>query len=40
MIHQYRPFCPGGYILQISSDRDDRRVVFGFEKWQVSFWVA
>ena len=37
MIHQYRPFCPGGYILRISSDRDDRRVVFGFEKWQVSF---
>ena len=25
MIHQYRPFSPGAYVLRISSDRDDQR---------------
>ena len=29
MIYQYRPFCPGGYVLRISSDGDDRRVFLG-----------
>ena len=34
MIHQYRPFCPGGgggYVLRISSERDDRRFFGGLK---------
>ena len=31
MINQYRPFCPGGYVLRISSDRDERRFLGGLK---------
>ena len=38
MIHQYRPFCPGGYVLRISSDRDDRRFLGGLKNGKYFVW--
>ena len=33
--------CPGGWVLRISSDRDDRRVFLGFEIFYFGiFWVG
>ena len=37
MIHQYRSFCPGGYVIRISSDRDDGRFLGGLKNVKYFF---
>ena len=34
-----RFLCPGGWVLRISSDRDDRRIFWGL-KFSIFFWVG